>query len=203
MDCMASLDKTKGDGVCFLINTSWCSDVATLASHCCLDLEYFTVKCHPYYLPREYSSVTLIAVYIPPHTDVTNVLDMIYTATNKHTRDEILRVLIHRGWQRQPSQPQAADNQQLKRENHSRKVVQCWSEAEDWLWDSLGSVDWTLFKCSVEKLNEYATTVKGFISKCVEDCVPKKTIQVFPNWKPWMNQEIHSLLKTRHVAFKT
>eukprot|EP00061_Rhincodon_typus_P013827 g40440.t1 len=62
-----------------------------------------------------------------------------------------------------------------------------------------------VFKCSVENLDEYASTVMDFISKCVEDCIPKKSIQVFvkPNRKLWMNQEIYSLLKTRHAAFKS
>eukprot|EP00061_Rhincodon_typus_P008721 g31584.t1 len=59
-----------------------------------------------------------------------------------------------------------------------------------------------MFTCSVESLDDYTTTVTDFISKCVEDCVPKKSIQVFPNRKPWMNQEIHSLLKTRRAALK-
>eukprot|EP00061_Rhincodon_typus_P009385 g32854.t1 len=81
-----------------------------------------------------------------------------------------------------------ACKQKLKREDPS----QCWSEAvEDRLRDSLESVGWTVFKCSAENLNKYATTVTDFISKCVEDCVPKKSIQC------WMNQEIHSLLKIR------
>eukprot|EP00061_Rhincodon_typus_P005739 g25616.t1 len=31
----------------------------------------------------------------------------------------------------------------------------------------------------------------------------KKLIRVFPNHKPWMNQEAYSLLKTRCAAFKT
>ncbi|XP_072434368.1 interleukin-18 receptor 1-like [Chiloscyllium punctatum] len=43
----------------------------------------------------------------------------------------------------------------------------------------------------------------GFNSKCVEGCMPKRSICMFPNWKPWMKWEIHYLLKTRHTAFKS
>eukprot|EP00061_Rhincodon_typus_P006653 g27516.t1 len=68
MEDTASLDKVKGEGTCFLINTSWCSDVATLPIHCCPDPEYLSVKCCP--------------CYIPPHVDVKNALDLIYTGTN-------------------------------------------------------------------------------------------------------------------------
>ncbi|XP_048386342.1 uncharacterized protein LOC125452224 isoform X2 [Stegostoma tigrinum] len=81
------------------------------------------------------------------------------------------------------------------------KKTQDWSEAvEDCLWDCLDLVDWTRFRCSAENLDEYATTVTDFISKCVEDCVPKKSVRVFPNYKHWMN---HTWLKTRCAAFKS
>eukprot|EP00061_Rhincodon_typus_P014343 g41302.t1 len=91
-----------------------------------------------------------------------------------------------------------AYRQKLKWEKSSRKEVQCWSEAvEDGLRDSLDSVDWTVFKRSAENPDKFATTVTNFITKHVEGCAPKKSIRVFPNQKPWMNQEIHSLLKTR------
>eukprot|EP00061_Rhincodon_typus_P014721 g41951.t1 len=55
---------------------------------------------------------------------------------------------------------------------------------------------------SAEDLDEYAITVMAFISKRVEGCTPKRLIWMFPNWKPWMNREIHCLLKIRCVAFK-
>eukprot|EP00061_Rhincodon_typus_P009545 g33131.t1 len=54
----------------------------------------------------------------------------------------------------------------------------------------------------MENLDKYTTTVMDHMSKCVEDCLPKKSMRVFPNRKPWMNWEIHSLLKSRHAAFK-
>eukprot|EP00061_Rhincodon_typus_P017343 g45997.t1 len=60
-----------------------------------------------------------------------------------------------------------------------------------------------MFKCSVENIDVYANTFMVFIRKCVEDCVPKKSIQAFPNHKSWMNQEAHSLLKTRREASKS
>jgi len=36
-------------------------------------LEHLTISCHPYYLPREFSTTIITAVYIPPlaDTDVT------------------------------------------------------------------------------------------------------------------------------------
>eukprot|EP00061_Rhincodon_typus_P005450 g24981.t1 len=61
----------------------------------------------------------------------------------------------------------------LKWEDPSQKIVQCWSEAvEELLWDCLKLVDWTIFKNSADILVVYATTIKDFISKCIDDCLP-------------------------------
>ncbi|XP_038632072.1 uncharacterized protein LOC119952411 isoform X1 [Scyliorhinus canicula] len=84
MDRMASSGKTEGGGVCLLINNSWCSDVATLATHCSPDLEYLIVKCCPDHLPQEFTSVIIMAVYIPPEAEVKNALDELSTAVNKN-----------------------------------------------------------------------------------------------------------------------
>eukprot|EP00061_Rhincodon_typus_P018407 g47569.t1 len=84
----------------------------------------------------------------------------------------------------------------------AQKEIQCWSKAvEEHFQDCLETVDWTVFKYLAKNLDEYAATITDFVSKCVEDCVPKKLIWVFPNRKPWLNREIHSLLKTRRTAF--
>ncbi|XP_078073114.1 cadherin-7-like [Mustelus asterias] len=45
-------------------------------------LEYPTLKCRPYYLPREITSVILMVVYIPPHAGVKITLDKIFPITN-------------------------------------------------------------------------------------------------------------------------
>ena len=46
--------KRKGGGVCFMINDSWCNhnNIQELKSFCSLDLEFLTIKCRPFYLPR-------------------------------------------------------------------------------------------------------------------------------------------------------
>jgi hypothetical protein len=45
--------------VCFLVNNNWCTDVKVISAGCTPDLEHITIKCRPFYLPREFSSVTL------------------------------------------------------------------------------------------------------------------------------------------------
>eukprot|EP00061_Rhincodon_typus_P014684 g41868.t1 len=97
-----------------------------------------------------------------------------------------------------------AYKQKLKHEDSVQKVLHCWSMAvKELLWVCLKSVDWSMLKNSPANPDEYARVITNFISKCVEDCVPKKSIRMYPNWKPWMNQEIHCLLKIRNAVFKS
>ena len=58
--------KTRGGGVCFLINDRWATDVNILSKTCSVDIETLTIVCRPFYLPGEFSSIILTAVYIPP-----------------------------------------------------------------------------------------------------------------------------------------
>ena len=66
--------KSKGGGVCVMTNNKWCdpTSVMVLSQGCSPHLEHLTVKCRPYYLPREFPAVIFTAVYIPPtaNTDI-------------------------------------------------------------------------------------------------------------------------------------
>ncbi|KAK3538765.1 hypothetical protein QTP86_015707 [Hemibagrus guttatus] len=63
-------DKTKGGGICFYINNSWCNDVKVLSQLCSPDLEAFIINCKPFYLPCEFSSFMFVCVYIPSQGNV-------------------------------------------------------------------------------------------------------------------------------------
>ncbi|KAK3538756.1 hypothetical protein QTP86_015647 [Hemibagrus guttatus] len=62
--------KTKGGGICFYINNSWCNDVKVLSQLCSPDLEAFITNCKPFYSPCEFSSFIPVGVYIPPQGNV-------------------------------------------------------------------------------------------------------------------------------------
>ncbi|KAK3523223.1 hypothetical protein QTP86_022942, partial [Hemibagrus guttatus] len=62
--------KTKGGGICFYINNSWCTDVKVLSQLCSPDLEAFIINCKPFYSACEFSSFILVGVYIPPQGNV-------------------------------------------------------------------------------------------------------------------------------------
>ena len=55
-----------------------------VSSHC-LPVVEFLITCRPHYLPREFSSIFFVAVYIPPQTDAgTNAeLNELYSAISK------------------------------------------------------------------------------------------------------------------------
>ncbi|CAM4574253.1 unnamed protein product [Leuciscus chuanchicus] len=67
---MESTGKTRGGGTCFYINRRWCTDVTVLRKMCCPDVEVLFINCKPFYSPREFSSLVLISVYIPPQAHI-------------------------------------------------------------------------------------------------------------------------------------
>ena len=88
-----------------------------------------------------------------------------------------------------------------------QKQVRVWPEgSSETLQDCFNTTDWKVFKQAVTynnntDLQEYADTVTGYISKCIEDVTVLKTITVRANQKPWLTGEVYRLLKARNAAF--
>ncbi|CDQ76805.1 unnamed protein product [Oncorhynchus mykiss] len=63
-----------------MANETWCDErnIKELKSFCSPDLEFLTIKCRPHYLPREFSSIIITAVYIPPQADTSITLNKLY-----------------------------------------------------------------------------------------------------------------------------
>ncbi len=59
--------KSRGGGVCFYINNS-CDErnIHSIKSFCSPDLEFHTLLCRPFWLPREFTAIIITAVYITP-----------------------------------------------------------------------------------------------------------------------------------------
>lgn len=69
--------KSKGGGICIMVNERWCTNSTELAHVCSPHLEYLTVKCRPSFLPQEFVSVIIICVYIPPEASaVTTIAEL-------------------------------------------------------------------------------------------------------------------------------
>ena len=55
----------------YICKHSWCtkSNIKEVSRFCSPEVEYLMISCRPQYLPRDFSSIFFIAVYIPPQTD--------------------------------------------------------------------------------------------------------------------------------------
>ncbi len=72
--------KSRGGGVCFYINNSWCDErnIHSIKSFCSPDLEFHMLLCRPFWLPREFTAIIITAVYIPPQANTDQALKELY-----------------------------------------------------------------------------------------------------------------------------
>ncbi len=75
--------KTRGGGLCVYINKEWCNNAAVLSKHCSSLVEFMVVKCRPFYLPREFTAIVIVAVYIPPCANAKDALRELYSAISE------------------------------------------------------------------------------------------------------------------------
>jgi hypothetical protein len=76
-DRTAASSKTRGGGLCIFGNNSWCTISKEALSYCSPEVEFLMISFRPHYLPREFSPVLFVAVYIPPQSEA---------STKKQTR---------------------------------------------------------------------------------------------------------------------
>ncbi len=61
----SSLSGKKPVVACVYINKEWCNNAAVVSKHWSSLVEFMFVKCRPFYLPREFTAIVIVAVYIP------------------------------------------------------------------------------------------------------------------------------------------
>ena len=81
-------EKEDGGGVCFIVNDKWCTNIKVTSTLCTKNLECVTIKCRPFYLPREFTSITLTGVYIHPRADTTDALNDLSNIVSKAENSE-------------------------------------------------------------------------------------------------------------------
>lgn len=68
------------------IYNSWCTNTTVIDRHYCLNLEFSMLRCRPFHLPRDFTAVFIIAVYVHPRANAVEKLhDAIQRHQNKHT----------------------------------------------------------------------------------------------------------------------
>ena len=59
-----------------------------------------------------------------------------------------------------------------------------------------------MFRDPSNGIEEYTTSVTGFINKCIDDIVPTVTVRTCPNQKSWITGNIRTELKARAATFR-
>lgn len=77
--------KNTGGGLCIYVHEGWCNNSTILDRRCSPDLEFMSVRCRPFFLPRELAVVVITAVhqYIPPDANVNTALSLLLNVINK------------------------------------------------------------------------------------------------------------------------
>ena len=93
--------KTRGWVVCLFVNNSWCvlSNIKEVLRYCSPEIEYLMISCRPHYLPREFSSVLFVAIYLPPQSEAgtKTALNQLYKAISKEENSHPEAVLLVAG----------------------------------------------------------------------------------------------------------
>ncbi|KAL1260011.1 hypothetical protein QQF64_007838 [Cirrhinus molitorella] len=74
--------KSRGGGLCIYVHDNWCNNGTIIDKYSSLDLEYMSVRCRPFFLPRELTVVIVTVVYIPPDANVNIALSLLLNAMN-------------------------------------------------------------------------------------------------------------------------
>ncbi|XP_014834141.1 PREDICTED: uncharacterized protein LOC106911834 isoform X2 [Poecilia mexicana] len=77
--------KSKGGGIALYVSQRWCNPghINVKEKICTSDIELLTVGLRPYYLPREFTSVIVVVVYIPPSAVAAAAGDVINSTVAK------------------------------------------------------------------------------------------------------------------------
>lgn len=89
--------KSKGSGLCIFTSDLLCTNVVVRDAHCSPDIEYLLLQRRPFYLPREFTSVGIIAVYVPPHANTKLAMEKLHLAISRYLSTQPDSVVIAAG----------------------------------------------------------------------------------------------------------
>lgn len=72
--------KSRGGGLLMLVNKNYCTNATVKQRFCDADIEFMRIVLRPSYLPREYTCITIIVVYIPPDGNKGNAINLLTQA---------------------------------------------------------------------------------------------------------------------------
>ncbi|KAG7489287.1 hypothetical protein JOB18_008764 [Solea senegalensis] len=90
----------------------------------------------------------------------------------------------------------------LKKGKVECKEVALWTEsAIRELNGCLHNTNWDVFKDSCTNLDELTDTVVNYITFCEEMIIPRKTITLYPNNKPWVSKSLKNSINKKKIAY--
>ncbi|KAG1663833.1 Patj [Nymphon striatum] len=90
----------------------------------------------------------------------------------------------------------------IQRERPKKIKVQLWNEStRQQLQGSLECTDWDMFVHSTGDIHELTDTVSAYIKFCIDTSIPRKTIKIYPNDKPWISSLIKTLIRQKRSLF--
>lgn len=63
--------------------------------------------------------------------------------------------------------------------------------------DAFEATDWNKLINPSSNINEQVDTVSSYISFCVYDTIPTKTVAIFPDSKTWVTKELKQILNQK------
>lgn len=90
----------------------------------------------------------------------------------------------------------------LKRGKVEHKEVALWTESAVHEFNGcLYNTNWDVFKDTCTTLDELTHTVVSYITFCEEMIIPRKTITLYPNNKPWVSKSLKNSLNRKKIAY--
>ncbi len=202
MDRTAKAGKTKGGGVCFMINKKWCDPKLhdELSSY---------INKHPdaaSIIAGDFNKASLRKVMPNFHQHVScptrgpNTLDHCYTQFKNAYKARSLPAFGKSDHAAIFLTPEY--KQRIVQESPGERELMCWSShSEAMLQASLDDVDWDMFRASSADISEFTDVALSFVNMLTDQATETVTIRTFSNQKLWVDRTIHAAVNQRTAAY--
>lgn len=72
--------------------------------------------------------------------------------------------------------------------------MHCWTATEAKLQEALKKTKWDMFKTCADDVVDVADLVMCYIGKLIDNIVPKVTVKMNSNQKPYVDRSVHTAL---------
>ncbi|XDV29127.1 hypothetical protein PO909_032280 [Leuciscus waleckii] len=207
--------KMKGGGLVLLVNDRWCrpGHITVKEKICCRDVELLAVSLRPYYVPREFSHIVAIIVYIQPRADPSVACDVIQdTVAGIQLQHSDALIAISGDYNHVDISSFVGGFTQYVNchTRHNSILDLCYINVENaytvCALPPLGKSDHNLihlrssYRPCVMRLPATIRSYRRWTPETSEAL--REEVRCFPNNKPWITSSIKHLLNQKREAFK-